>query len=287
MSVIERVWGAAHGWSWFPRWELFQIAAVIVGGILVSRRSRLVRPYVAGVVFAVLGALLLGGGAEWGAWFAAGARGPAPEVEIAGFGAIGGLVVAYVVVARGSGTRPWRALDALAPAIGAMVAVARLGCFFAGCDFGTPTSLPWALRYPHFTPAFRAQLAQHLIDVRAPTTLGVHPTQLYESLAGIGALAAALVWPRARGRRVRSGERFLVALVTYAAGRFAIDFVRGDLARGGLGLTVTQCLAVAFVGIAVAAWAATPRPSRGVVPRRDDPPSSPESRRSSHPTAVS
>ena len=249
--MLEHVWWAAHRATWFPGWIWFQAVAIVVGALLVARRDeRLVLPYVTGVALAATCAVALGCGAEWAAWIGAGGRGPLPEIEIAGFGAIGGLVFGDALVARARGYSARRALDALAAPLGAMIAIARSGCFFAGCDFGKPTLVPWGLAYPRWTPAFRAQLDAGLIDATATRTLPVHPTQLYEAVLGLLILVAALV----TGAPRRAGDRFTAAILTYAAGRLGIDVFRGDLGRGGsLGLTATQALALAATG-AVIAW---------------------------------
>jgi len=235
----------------------------MVGGVLlmrdhradrVERRSLLVS-YAAGVLLAMLGAVVLGSAGEWMAWLARGGRGAIPELEIAGFGAITGLVLGHVLVARACGVTAARALDALAPAVGGMVAIARLGCFFAGCDFGTPTQLPWALRYPPLTPAFRAQLDAGLLQAGASHTLPIHPTQLYETLLGLMVLGASLLLRAPR----REGDRFALAVLIYALGRIAGDVVRGALPHGGsFGLTTTQGLALALAGLVIA-WRANAR----------------------------
>ena len=252
-SLVESVWAFAHAASWFPGWVVFQIAAVLLGGALVLREGghRLVVPYALGVLLAALGAVALGNGGEWARWLSGPRTGPLPEVEIAGFGALFGLLVGHVAGARTRRVSMARALDALAPSIGIMIAVARVGCFFAGCDFGRPTRVPWALSYPAMTPAFRAQLDAGLVHATASQTLPVHPTQLYEASIGLVVLAATL---RMRAPR-REGDRFVLAALLYAAGRIVVDVFRGDLARAGtFGLTVTQGLALALIG-AVIAWA--------------------------------
>lgn len=253
-SLVESVWAVAHTASWFPGWVVFQIAAVLLGGLLVLREGghRLVMPYALGVLLAVLGAVALANGGEWARWLSGPRTGPSPEIEIAGFGALFGLLVGHVAGARARLVSMARALDVLAPSMGIMITVARLGCFFAGCDFGRPTSVPWALRYPTVTPAFRAQLDAGLVHVTASQTLPVHPTQLYEACVGLVVLAATL---RMRPPK-REGDRFVLAALLYAAGRIVVDVFRGDLARGGtFGLTATQGLALALIG-AVIAWAA-------------------------------
>lgn len=251
-SIVERIWWAAHAASWFPSWTLFQIAAVIAGALFVLREGghRLVVPYVVGVLLAMVGAVGLGGGGEWARWLSGGLVGPMPELEIAGFGALGGLVIGHVVVARARGVTVGRALDVLAPSIGVMIAVARCGCFFAGCDFGAPAEgLPWALRYPVMTPAFRVQVDAHLLASDATMTLPVHPTQLYEVVVGLCVVAAVFALRKPR----RAGDRFALAITVYAIGRFVVDTMRGDLAHGGaFGMTITQGLALVVVGIVVA-----------------------------------
>jgi prolipoprotein diacylglyceryltransferase len=232
-------------------WVLFQLTAVVLGGLLVLREGghRLVAPYALGVLLSIAGAVALGSGGAWAAWLSGPRTGPAPELEIAGFGALFGLLAGHVVGARARGVSAARALDVLAPSIGAMIAVARVGCFFAGCDFGRPTALPWGVRYPAMTPAFRGQLEARLIESSASQTLPVHPTQLYEACLGLLVLVLAL---RVRSPR-RDGDRFVLAACVYAVGRMVIDVFRGDLARGGaLGMTVTQGLALALVGLVIA-----------------------------------
>ena len=253
-SLVESVWAFAHAASWFPGWLVFQLAAVMVGGLLVLREGghRFVAPYGLGVLLAIVGAVALGSGGEWASWLSGPQTGPLPEVEIAGFGALFGLLVGHVAGARTRRVSMARALDVLAPSIGMMIAVARLGCFFAGCDFGRPTSVPWALRYPAMTPAFRAQLHAGLVHATSSQTLPVHPTQLYEACIGLVVLAATLQMRTTR----RDGDRFVLAALLYAAGRIVVDGFRGDLARGGtFGLTVSQGLALALIGT-VLAWAA-------------------------------
>lgn len=285
MSIVETIWSAAHASWWAPRWEVFQLAAVVAGAVAVAARDgRLLRPYAVGVTLAAMGAVVLGSGSAWASFVARGGRDGLPELEVAGFGALAGLVAGYattVWVASGR-TSVLVALDALAPATGLMTALARIGCFFAGCDFGAPSSVPWALRYPAMTPAFRAQLDAGLVRATDTHTLPVHPTQLYEALAGLGVLAIAVAWNRRHRARSRAGSCFVVAMLAYVGARFGIDFLRGDLARGALGLTTTQWYGVA-IALGVLLCVVSARASR----RPDDLPSSPGSHRSRRPTASS
>jgi len=42
------------------------------------------------------------------------------------------------------------------------LALGRIGCFLNGCCFGKPTNLPWAVRFPYDSPAYRSQVSQNL-----------------------------------------------------------------------------------------------------------------------------
>jgi len=60
-----------------------------------------------------------------------------------------------------------RYLDILA--IGLMLALAfgRIGCFLNGCCFGKQTKLPWAVRFPYNSPAYRSQVFPDLARNRS------------------------------------------------------------------------------------------------------------------------
>jgi Prolipoprotein diacylglyceryl transferase len=246
-SWLEHLFALGHD-AWWGRWELWQLAAAAIGAVVLLRASgrHTLAPYAFGLVSATALALLVGGGAAWAAWALA-RRGPPPEVEIAGTGALLGLALGFTWAARRRGLTPGRALDALAPAVGPVLAVARVGCFFAGCDFGAPSHAPWAMRYPTGTAAFAHQRAQGLVDLGAAWTVPVHPAQVYELAAG--ALLAVVGAAPSRGP---AGARFLRVVVAFAVLRACADVARGDLARGAWGLTSTQWLAVAVLGAAVA-----------------------------------
>ena len=51
-----------------------------------------------------------------------------------------------------------RYLDVLAVGLLMALAVSRIGCFLNGCCFGKPTELPWAVRFPYGSFAYRSQV---------------------------------------------------------------------------------------------------------------------------------
>src|SRR6202008_91164 len=87
----------------------------------------------------------------------------------------GGLILAVVVALwyiRRIGLPLWTTCDVFAPGIALGHVVGRMGWFFAGCCYGRPTNLPWAI-------TFTDQSAQ--ANVGTPLNQPLHPTQLYEA----------------------------------------------------------------------------------------------------------
>jgi phosphatidylglycerol:prolipoprotein diacylglycerol transferase len=106
--------------------------------------------------------------------------------------------------------------DAFAPGIALGHAIGRIGCFSAGCCWGKPTHLPWAV-------TFRNPAAYQLVGV--PLGVPLHPTQLYESAAEF-AIFGILYWRYARphGR----GDIISLYLMLYSVARFLVEFVRNQ-----------------------------------------------------------
>lgn len=100
------------------------------------------------------------------------------------------------------------ALAAATPALAIGQAIGRIGCFLVGDDYGRPSNLPWAVAFPDGLP---------------PTTVRVHPTQLYETLA-----LAVVAWALLRWRRRGVADADVIARYFVLAGsiRFAIEFIR-------------------------------------------------------------
>lgn len=163
-------------------------------------------------------------------------------------GFLGGFLGAYLFCRR-SGLPLGAWVDAAAPALGSGLFLTRIGCFLAGCDFGARSDGPLAVCFPAGSPAWRAHREADLLSPSDATSLPVHPTQLYESLAGLLLLGLVLM-VRRRGRR--NGEALAAFAIGYAALRFAIETVRGDLSRGHWGpWSTSQWIAMITAGAAI------------------------------------
>ena len=127
-------------------------------------------------------------------------------------------------------------LAAATPALAFSHLIGRIGCFLVGDDYGTPSDLPWAVAFPQGLP---------------PTTVPVHPTQLYEAV-GLGILG----WVLLRWRRHGVDDAIVLGRYLVAAGalRFVIEFVRVNTrVLAGLSVAHLVSLAVIVVGIGMLA----------------------------------
>ena len=155
-------------------------------------------------------------------------------------GIIGGVAGAWLA-ARGHGKPMLAVLDlAVAPAALGL-GFGRIGCFLNGCCFGGVTRLPWALRFPAGSLPFLHQLDQGLIGPDAPSSLPIHPTQLYESFFAF-LLSLFLYWYS--GRRRQTGRTFAVFLMLYAPVRIFFEWLRDDMPPWLWGMTPAQVTSI-------------------------------------------
>jgi phosphatidylglycerol:prolipoprotein diacylglycerol transferase len=118
--------------------------------------------------------------------------------------------------------------------------VGRFGCFFAGCCWGKPTTLPWGIT---FTNPFAAA------NVGTPLNEALHPTQLYE--AGAEAIILFILLATERKGRPFAGRTFWLYMLMYAISRFIIEFYRND-PRGMVGmLSTSQFISALLAPLAV------------------------------------
>jgi phosphatidylglycerol---prolipoprotein diacylglyceryl transferase len=155
----------------------------------------------------------------------------------------GGLIAAFLVAAwlvRRYRLPFWTTADLIAPGIALGHVVGRFGCLLAGCCYGRPTNVPWAV-------TFSDPLAQ--ANVGTPLGVPLHPTQLYEAAAELLILAVLLATER-RGRPF-PGRTFWLYMLLYAVSRFVIEFYRGDERGMILGVSIAQFLSIFIVPVAL------------------------------------
>jgi phosphatidylglycerol:prolipoprotein diacylglycerol transferase len=155
----------------------------------------------------------------------------------------GGLVVAVIVALlyiRRIGLPLWTTCDVFAPGIALGHIVGRMGCFFAGCCYGKPTTQPWAIT---FTSPFAAA------NVGTPLNTPLHPTQLYEAGAEALILALLLLTER-RGRRFQ-GRTFWLYMLLYAVSRYGIEIFRGDPRGTVFGFSTSQFISLLLAPLAI------------------------------------
>ena len=110
----------------------------------------------------------------------------------------------------------WGMLDIMGMVTCIVHGFGRIGCFNAGCCYGTHTDFFLGVVYSEE-------------KCQAPLGESLHPVQLYES--GFIFLLLGGLWIL-RNRTQFAGQLFLLYLMAYAAGRSVLELFRGDEARG-------------------------------------------------------
>ena len=163
----------------------------------------------------------------------------------------GGLVLAFVTAIfyiRHTKLPLLETFDAFAPGIAIGHAIGRIGCFAAGCCWGTECKLPWAVTF-HNPDAFAL--------TGVPLEVPLHPSQLYE-MCTEALLFAFLYWrflkPHAPGRIMG------LYLVISSAARFLIEFTRFHEQGLHFGLSLTQWIAIGVAGAGAILLMGNPKP---------------------------
>lgn len=155
----------------------------------------------------------------------------------------GGLIAAVAVglwLGRRYGLPMWTTADLFAPGIALGHVVGRFGCLLAGCCYGRPTDVAWAITFTN--PAAAA-------NVGTPLNTPLHPTQLYDAGAELAILAVLLALER-RGRGF-PGRTFWLYMLLYAISRYIVEIYRGDPRGTVFGLSTSQFVSILIVPLAI------------------------------------
>jgi len=156
----------------------------------------------------------------------------------------GGLLTALVValwLVRRYQLPMWTTADLFAPGIALGHVIGRLGCLLAGCCYGKPTTVPWAIT---FTDPAASQ------NVGTPLGVPLHPTQIYDAGAELVILILLLVTEK-KGKPF-PGRTFWLYMLLYAISRFIVEIYRGDQRGEIAGISTSQFVSILVVPIALA-----------------------------------
>ena len=123
--------------------------------------------------------------------------------------------------------------DLVMPSIALAQGFGRIGCFLAGCCYGKEA-------YGRLSVIFTD-------SDYAPNNIPLIPTQIYSSILDF--LHFFLLLYIARHKKAE-GEVAACYLIFYSVGRFILEFFRGDLERGSIGVLSTSQFISIFTGVA-------------------------------------
>ena len=123
--------------------------------------------------------------------------------------------------------------DVILPSVALAQGFGRIGCFLAGCCYGKETESIFSVIFQN--------------SEYAPNHVALIPTQLYSS--GLDFLHFFLLLLIARNKK-EDGQVTACYLIFYSIGRFVIEFFRGDIIRGSVGILSTSQFISIFTGIA-------------------------------------
>lgn len=163
------------------------------------------------------------------------------------FGGLLGGILGGLLFCRWKRLPAWKYFDLGMPSVALAQGFGRIGCFFAGCCYGVETDSPFSLVFQH--------------SEFAPNHIHLVPTQLISAAGDF--LLAAFLWTYDRKWKKNDGEVLALYLILYSAGRFLIEFWRGDLIRGAVGpLSTSQFIGLFTLAAGIALFAYRKRMGR-------------------------
>ena len=164
-------------------------------------------------------------------------------------GLLGGfLAVTYVI--KKNNLRWGIFADLVAPLLILGSAIGRGGCLLVGDDYGLPTHLAWGIEFPNGIPPstyriFQTQYPWVDLSGFTPGVLKVHPTQIYETLIGLGIFY--YLYQKRTSVKV-AGSLFFTYLFMAGAERFMIEFLRINQ-KYLFGLSGAQVISLIMISI--------------------------------------
>lgn len=145
------------------------------------------------------------------------------------YGSLIGGILGVVLYCRWKKLNCLSYFDLAVPSVALAQGFGRIGCFLAGCCYGRETDSACAIVF-------------HTSDY-APNGVPLIPTQLISS--GLNFLHFAILIVFAKKYKKGEGQVAGMFFALYSAGRFFLEFLRGDAERGNVGaLSTSQFIAI-------------------------------------------
>ncbi len=148
-------------------------------------------------------------------------------------GIIGGVIGALIYL-RWQKLDVWRFMDTGFASVALAQGFGRIGCFLAGCCYGCQTDSAFCVVFHN--------------SAHAPNDVPLVPTQLISSALDFLLFFGLVLFERSS--RHKSGMSVGMYLTCYSVGRFILEFYRGDLERGSVGILSTSQFISIFTAVA-------------------------------------
>lgn len=148
------------------------------------------------------------------------------------YGGLFGLLLAYHLCLKTKliTIKERYAIDVLAVSIPLFHAIARVGCFLAGCCYGIECDCPIAINYI-------------IEDNGIIESANRIPVQLIEAIFNIGIFI--YLFSMVRKPDWKNKKMLTRYIVLYSCGRFLLEFIRGDTVRGIIyGVSFSQMISI-------------------------------------------
>ena len=133
----------------------------------------------------------------------------------------------------------WKYFDIVMPEIALAQGFGRIGCFLAGCCYGEETQNVLHVVF-HDSPI-------------APNGVQLIPTQVYSSLFNFLHFFVLITIAK---KKKADGQIAGLYLIIYSLGRFVIEFFRGDIERGQIGiLSTSQFISIFIFAVGILLYA--------------------------------
>ena len=123
--------------------------------------------------------------------------------------------------------------DLVMPSVALAQGFGRIGCLLAGCCYGRETNSIFSITFQN--------------SDFAPNHVALIPTQIYSSVLDFLHFGILLYIAR---HKKKDGQVAACYLIFYSIGRFVLEFFRGDLIRGSVGMLSTSQFISLFILVA-------------------------------------